>query len=156
MRYESFVKQESFKPATNFTELRKRLQNFHESTAQRNNGQSGSVALAVKRDLKKRPKKGNCFVCEIPGHFAKDYRKKETAQCSKCGEKGHLDRACKRQIDGGKQESVAVGPTGSNVFTRRGILGSSYPVEDSRNASGQWLYRSHSDEHRCVPVFCAQ
>ena len=45
---------------------------------------------------------------------------------------------------------------GSNVgFTRRGILGSSYPVEDSRHASGQWLYRSHSDEHRCVPWLCA-
>ena len=29
MRYESFVIQESFNPATNFTELRKRLQNFH-------------------------------------------------------------------------------------------------------------------------------
>ena len=37
--------------------------------------------------------------------------KKETAQCSKCGEKGHLDRVCKRQRDGGKHESVAMGPT---------------------------------------------
>ena len=50
-------------------------------------------------------------MCGIPGHFAKDCRRKETAQCSKCGEKGHLDRACSRQRDGGKQESVAVGPT---------------------------------------------
>ena len=33
MRYESFVIQESFNPAMNFTELRKRLLNFHESTA---------------------------------------------------------------------------------------------------------------------------
>ena len=33
MRYESFFIQESFNPATNFTELRKRLQKFHESTA---------------------------------------------------------------------------------------------------------------------------
>ena len=80
-------------------------------------GQSGSVALAVKRDFKKGPKKGNCFVSGIPGHFAKDCRK-ETAHCSKCGEKGHLDRACKRQRDGDK-------------------LDSSYPVEDSRHASGQ-------------------
>ena len=50
-------------------------------------------------------------MCGIPGHFAKDCRRKETAQCSKCGEKVHLDRACKRQKDGGKQESVAMGPT---------------------------------------------
>ena len=51
MKYESFVIQESFNPATNFTELRKRLQNFHESTAQRHKVQSGSLALAVKRDF---------------------------------------------------------------------------------------------------------
>ena len=66
MRYGSFVIQGSFNPATNFTELRKRLQNFHESTAQRHKGQSGSVALAVKRDFKKGHRKGNCFVCGIP------------------------------------------------------------------------------------------
>ena len=60
MRYESFVIQESFNPATNFTELRKRLQNFHESTAEKHKGQSGSVALAVKRDFKKGPKKALC------------------------------------------------------------------------------------------------
>ena len=57
MRYESFVIQERFNSATNFTELRKRLQNFHESTVQRYKGQSGSVAMAVKRDFKKGPKK---------------------------------------------------------------------------------------------------
>ena len=68
------------------------------------------MALAVKRDFKKGPKKGNCFVCGIPGHFTKECRKKETTQCSNCGEKDHLDRACKRQRDGDKQESVAMGP----------------------------------------------
>ena len=65
----------------------------------------------MKRDFKKGLKKGNCFVCGIPGHFDKDCRRKETAQCSKGGEIGHLDRACRRQRDGGKQESVAMGPT---------------------------------------------
>ena len=78
---------------------------------QRHKGQSGSVTLAVKRDFKKGPKRGNSSVCGIPGHFVKDCRRKETAKCSKCGEKGHLDRACKRQKDGGKHESVAMGPT---------------------------------------------
>ena len=91
MRYESFVIQESFHPATNFTELRKRLQNFHESTAQRHNGQSGSVVLAENRDFKKGPMKGNCFLCGIPGHFAKDCRREETAQCSKCGENKEME-----------------------------------------------------------------
>ena len=111
MKYENFVIQESFNPATNFTELRKRLQNFHESTARRRKGQSGSVAPAVKSDFKKCPPKGICFVCGIPEHFAKNCRRKETSQCSKCSEKGHLDRACKRQRDGIKHESVAMGPT---------------------------------------------
>ena len=73
MRYESFVIQESLKPVTNFTELRR---NFHESTAQSLKGQSGSVELAVKRFFKKEPKRGNCFVCAIRGHFAKDCRRK--------------------------------------------------------------------------------
>ena len=90
MRYESFVIQESFNRATNFTELRKRLQNFHESTAQRHKGQSGSVALAVKRDFKKGPKKGNCFVC---------------------GDPWTLFQGLQEEGDGGKQESVAMGPT---------------------------------------------
>ena len=34
MRYESFVMQESLQPGNEFTELKKRLQNFNESTAQ--------------------------------------------------------------------------------------------------------------------------
>ena len=51
---------------------------------------------------------------------------------------------------------TGVSGNGSNIgITRRGILGSSYAVEDSRHASGQWLYWSHSDEYRCVPGFCA-
>ena len=50
-------------------------------------------------------------MCGIHGHLAKDCRRKENAQYSKCGQKGLLDRACQRNWDGGKHESVAIGPT---------------------------------------------
>ena len=41
MSCESFVIRENFNPATNFAELRKTLQNFHESAAERDKGQGG-------------------------------------------------------------------------------------------------------------------
>ena len=90
IKYESFV---STRQRTSQS-WRKRLQNFHESTAHRHREQSGSVALAVKRDFKNEPK--NC-------------RRKETAR--KYGEKSHLDSECKRQRNGGRHESVAMGLT---------------------------------------------
>ena len=66
MRYESFVILESFNLAANFTEFGKRLQNFLESKVQGHKEQSDLVALAVKRDFKRGPTRGNCFVCGIP------------------------------------------------------------------------------------------
>ena len=63
MRYENFAKQESFNQATNFTELRKRPENLHENTSQGHKGQNDSVALAVKRDLKKGTMRRNSFLC---------------------------------------------------------------------------------------------
>ena len=63
VRYESFVIQESFNPATNFIHLMKRLQNVREILAQGYKGQNGSVALPVRRDCTKGPKRINCFVC---------------------------------------------------------------------------------------------
>ena len=57
------------------------------------------MALAVKRNLR-----------EIPGHFAKVCRRTEIAQCSKCDQKGNLHRESKRQSDGSKHQSVALGP----------------------------------------------
>ena len=86
MRCESFVVQENCNLATNFTKLRKKLQNFHQSTAQIHKRQSGSRALALKPDFKQGPRRGNCFVCGIPRDFSKDCRRrKETAECRKCG-----------------------------------------------------------------------
>ena len=48
-------------------------------------------------------------VCGIPGHSAKDCSRKEIAQCSMRGAKVHLDT--ERETNGGKHESVAMGPT---------------------------------------------
>ena len=93
------------------SQLRKRLQNFHESTAQMHQEQSRSLALPVKLDFKNSSTKGNSFVCGIPGHTVEDCRRKETAQCSESGGRGNLDRARRRQRDGSKHEPVAMGPT---------------------------------------------
>ena len=108
--YESSVTQENIHPGANLTELKKMLQKFRVTTASRQQGQSGSVALAVKRDFKKGPRKENCFVCGILGHFTKDCRRKETAQYRECGEKGHKDGASRKQRNGSKHGSVAMGP----------------------------------------------
>ena len=51
---------------------------------------------------------------------------------------GHLGRSSNRQRD-----SEIIYPT---LATRLVKLGSSYTVEDSRHANGQWLYRSHRDK----------
>ena len=139
-RYESSVTQENIHPAANLTELKKMLQKFHESTALRHHGQSSSVALAVKCDFKKGPRKENCFVCGILGHFTKDCRKKETAQYRECAEKGHIDRASKRQRNGSKHESMAMCPALAS------------PDEEYRAALSQWkttglLWDSGCTEH---------
>ena len=76
LRFENFCKQERMNPATEFAELRKKLQNFYESAAKGQKGQIGSVAQARKQNFKKGPTKGNCCLCGIAGHFAKDCRRK--------------------------------------------------------------------------------
>ena len=68
------------------------------------------MALAVKRDFKKGPKEGNCFVWD-PWTLCQDCMRKEIVQCSKCDEKVHPDRARKTQRDGDKHESMAMGST---------------------------------------------
>ena len=126
MRYESFVIQESFNPATNFTELRKRPQNFHESKVQRHKGQSGSVALAVKRDFKKGPKKENCFVWD-PWTLCQGLQEEGDSTMNQAWS----ERSPRQGIQERKRwRQTGVSGNGSNIgFTRRGTLGSSYPVE---------------------------
>lgn len=106
-RYEHFVIQESFHPADSFVELRKRLTNYEESRAHRENSEETHVAMSSKT-FKKRQNytssskiqgnrvkaKGPCYCCGIPGHFVSDCRKRIGAECSICKQKGHLDKAC--------------------------------------------------------------
>ena len=65
----------------------------------------------MKRDFKNGLTRRNCFACGITEHFTKDCRRYETAQCSKCREKIHLDKTCRRKRNGGKHESAIMGPT---------------------------------------------
>ena len=109
-KYENFVIQESFNLGTTFTELRRRLQNFHENTAQKHKGQSGSVAMAVKRAwLQEGPQEKKMLCCGIPGYFANNCRWKGQQNAASAVERlGHLDRASKNKRDGGKNESLAM------------------------------------------------
>ena len=140
----------SCNPTTNFIELRKRLQNFHESKEEHGTkwfSGTGSEAWLQEGTQERK------LLC-VWDSWTLCQGLKTTAQCSKCGEKVHLDRACRRQRDGGRHESMAMGPTLPSPDEEYWAA-SSYPVKESRHASGQWLHRSHSDEHRCVPGLCA-
>ena len=144
MRYKNFVMQEIFNPATNFTDLRKRLQKFHESTSQKHKGQSGSMALAMKRDFKKGPRK-------------------ETALCV-----GSLD-TLPRTPGGWRQHNAA---RVVRKVTWAGHA--SDKEMEANMSQGQWIQHwlhqtrdtgqllssgkqqaSHTDDHRCVPGLCA-
>ena len=117
-RYEHFVVQESFNPAENFVELRKRLTNFEESRGQRDDvkedqqiamsAMNASCQLGTHSSFKSQPRKtfskpyGSeslrlCFVWIKPGHLAASCYKKDDAACSICKVKGHLAVACKHQ-----------------------------------------------------------
>ena len=117
-RYEHFVVQESFNPAENFVELRKRLTNFEESRRQRDDVEedqhvamlatNASHQIDIHSSFKSHPRKTFskpssskgprlCFVCNKPGHLAASCYKKDNAVCSICKAKGHLASACKHQ-----------------------------------------------------------
>ena len=113
--------QESFNPAENFVELRKRLTNFDESRRQRDDGEedqhvassakNASHQLGIHSLFKSHPRKTFskscssksprlCYVCNKPGHLAASCYKKDNAVCSIRKAKGHLVTACKHQQKG--------------------------------------------------------
>ncbi|XP_046841830.1 uncharacterized protein LOC124435942 [Xenia sp. Carnegie-2017] len=100
-KFEHFVVQESFNPAANFSELRTRLQSYEDSRIQRNQGEDSAIAMHSGNSSGKNKapikQKGTCYVCGLPGHFAKQCSKRSSAFCSKCKKKGHLSRACRSQ-----------------------------------------------------------
>ena len=105
----------------------KRLQNCHESTAQRHKRQRGSVVLAVKSDLKKTPKKVNRFVCVwAPWKICQGLQEEEdsTMQQVWWERSPRLGFAKKK-----RWSRTWVSGNGSNIgFTRRRTQGSSHPA----------------------------
>ena len=117
-RYEQFVVQESFNPAENFVELRKRLTNFEESRRHRDDveedqkipmsAKKASHQIGKQSSFKSYPRKtfskassskspNLCFVCNKPGHLAASCYKEGNAVYSLCNAKGHLASASKHQ-----------------------------------------------------------
>ena len=108
--------QESFNPAENFVELRKRLTNFNESRRLRDDlEEDQQVAMSAKNashnigmysSFKSHPRKtfselsipksaGFCFACNTPGLLAASCYNKHNAVCRICKAKGQLAIACK-------------------------------------------------------------
>ena len=100
-QYEHFVVQESFNPAENFVELRKRLTNFEESRRQRDDmeedkhvamsAKNASHQIGIHPSFKSHPRKTFskpssskgpilCFVCNKPGNLAASCYKKRCMQ----------------------------------------------------------------------------
>ena len=131
-RYEYFVVQESFNPASTFAELRTRLQNCEDSRKQRKRPEvDSSLAMQTgnkNSESKKLPSQPKvCYVCENPGYFAKQCNKRGTATCSKCNKRGHLAKACRNpeKVDRPKQKDGNAVSSYSECFIS--------PLQESNN-----------------------
>ena len=120
-------------------ELRKRLLNFHESTAQRHKEQSSSVVTGSEAWLQEGTYVSKLFSLWDPCILCRGMQEGGDSTMQQMWWE-RSPRQGMRETKRWRRTRVS-GNVSHIRYTKREKLGCSYKVEDSRHSGGQWLYR---------------
>ena len=104
------LQENSFDNKPSYTQKRKNSYNFKVISEDKNEQQIAEIKMLDmwfrknsynnnkgKRDEEEPPRKNVCFICKLPGHFAKEcVLTRDT--CYECGEKGHMAKECQAGV----------------------------------------------------------